>query len=73
MVTVFEINENSIWFKNCHHDHIPFSVKGNGNIVFSVRGQGRGGIDSTLFVALHQSEQWRAGNVGGRYLLYLGA
>ena len=21
---------------NCHHDHIPFNVKGNGNIVFSV-------------------------------------
>ena len=22
--------------KNYHHDHIPFNVKGNGNIVFSV-------------------------------------
>ena len=33
-VTVFEPNGNSIWFKNCHHDHIPFTVKGN--IVFSV-------------------------------------
>ena len=22
--------------ENCHHDHIPFNVKGNGNIVFSV-------------------------------------
>ena len=22
----------------CHHDHIPFNVKGNGNIVFSVHG-----------------------------------
>ena len=21
---------------NCHHDHIPFNVKGNGSIVFSV-------------------------------------
>ena len=21
--------------ENCHHDHIPFNVKGNGNIVFS--------------------------------------
>ena len=21
---------------NCHHDHIPFNTKGNGNIVFSV-------------------------------------
>ena len=24
--------------KNCHHDHIPFNVKGNGNIVFSIQG-----------------------------------
>ena len=22
--------------ENCHHDHLPFKVKGNGNIVFSV-------------------------------------
>ena len=22
--------------ENCHHDHIPFNVTGNGNIVFSV-------------------------------------
>ena len=36
VVTVFEPNGNSIWFKSCHHDHIPFNVKGNGNIVFSV-------------------------------------
>ena len=21
---------------NCHHDHIPFNLKGSGNIVFSV-------------------------------------
>ena len=36
MVTVFEPNGISIWFKNCHHDHFPFTVKGNRNIVFSV-------------------------------------
>ena len=24
--------------EHCHHDHIPFNVKGNGNIVFSVHG-----------------------------------
>ena len=36
VVTDFEPNENSIWFKNCYQDHIPFTVKGNGNIVFSV-------------------------------------
>ena len=22
--------------ENCYHDHIPFNVKGNGNVVFSV-------------------------------------
>ena len=22
--------------ENCHHDHIPFNMKGNGNLVFSV-------------------------------------
>ena len=22
--------------ENCHHDHIPFSLKGNGMLVFSV-------------------------------------
>ena len=38
-MTVFEPNEISIWFKNCHNDHIPFNVKGNGNIVFSLFGR----------------------------------
>ena len=36
VVTVFEPNGISIWFKNCQHDHILFTVKGKGNIVFSV-------------------------------------
>ena len=31
--------EIPIWFKSCRHDHIPFTVKGNGNIVFSVQDQ----------------------------------
>ena len=35
MVTVFKPNGNSIWFKNCHHDHIPFTVKENGNCFLS--------------------------------------
>ena len=34
--TAFESNGISIWFKNRHHDHIPLTAKGNGNIVFSV-------------------------------------
>ena len=25
--------------ENCHHDHIPFNLKGNGNIVYSEYGQ----------------------------------
>ena len=36
VMTVFEPNGISIWFKNRHHDYIPFTVKGNGSIVFSV-------------------------------------
>ena len=28
--------------ENCHNDHIPFNVKGNRNIVFSVIGLGPG-------------------------------
>ena len=36
----FEPNENPFGSENlkenCHHDHIPFNVKGNVNIVFSV-------------------------------------
>ena len=23
--------------ENCHHDHIPINLKGNGNIIFSVK------------------------------------
>ena len=30
----FHLGQN--WKENCHHDHIPFNVQGNGNIVFSV-------------------------------------
>ena len=38
----FDFEPNGIPFgsnrkENYHHDHIPFNVKGNGNIVFSVR------------------------------------
>ena len=43
VVTVFlsifnqmEVHLVQNWKENCHHDHIPFYVKGNGNIVFSV-------------------------------------
>ena len=41
VVTLFEPNGNSSWFKNCHHDHIPFNVKGNRKIVFSVITDGK--------------------------------
>ena len=43
VVTVFLSISNQMEFhlvqnrkENCHHDHIPFNLKGNGNIVFSV-------------------------------------
>ena len=37
--------------ENCHHDHIPSNVKGNGNIVFSVRPMiSRGDIRSKVYV-----------------------
>ena len=43
MVTVFLSNLNQLELhlaqnrkENCHHDHIPFNVKGNENVVFSV-------------------------------------
>ena len=46
VVTVFHSISNQMDFhlvqnrkESCHHDHIPFNVKGNGNIVFSVWGQ----------------------------------
>ena len=38
----FDFERNGIPFgsenrkENCHHDHISFNVKGNGNIVFSI-------------------------------------
>ena len=38
----FDFEPNGIPFgseiqkENCHHDHIPFNMKGNENIVFSV-------------------------------------
>ena len=43
VVTVFLSILNQIEFhlvqnrkENCYHDHIPFNMKGNGNIVYSV-------------------------------------
>ena len=43
VVTVFLSILNQMEFnlvqnrkENCNHDHIPFNLKGNGNIVFSV-------------------------------------
>ena len=71
VVTVFFSTLNQMdfhlvqnWKENCHHDHIPFNVKGNWNIVFSVQSgfrasflniffsflNGRSGICSRIFV-----------------------
>ena len=37
----FEPNENPFGSENqkenCHHDHIPFNLKGKGNVVLSVQ------------------------------------
>ena len=39
---IFDFEPNGILFgsknlkENCHHDHIPFNSKGNGNMVFTV-------------------------------------
>ena len=45
VVTVFLLILNQMEFhlvqnrkENCHHDHIPFNVKGNGNVVLPVGG-----------------------------------
>ena len=44
VVTVFLLNQLEFPLvqyqkENCYYDHIPFNVKGNGNIVFSVLGE----------------------------------
>ena len=33
----FELNLVQNRKENCHHDHIPLNLEGNGNIVFSVQ------------------------------------
>ena len=52
VVTVFlpilnqiEVNLVQNRKENCHHDHIPFNVKGNGNIVFSAHHTGKSNLD----------------------------
>ena len=55
----FDFEPNGILFgsknrnENCHHDHIPFNMKGNGNKVFSVWRRGTTSvIKGTLGLAL---------------------
>ena len=36
IMNLMEIHLDQNRKENCHHDHIPFNLKGNGNIVFSV-------------------------------------
>ena len=52
-VTVCEPKGNSIWFKNRHRDHIPFTVEGNGNIVFSVYTLSLVALFSPIYLALN--------------------
>ena len=36
--------------ENCHHDHIPFDVKGNGNIVFSLQLHSFDAVNDEVFL-----------------------
>ena len=51
--------------ENCQHDHIPFNVKGNGNIVFSVKPSERrvpfGSMRAKLEALKHSSKTSRYG------------
>ena len=56
--------------ENCHHDHIPFKVKGNGNIVFSVQGifdpkQGRKAAKIAGKVSVQRSRKKYVRETGG--------
>ena len=46
--------------ENRHHDHIPFNVKENGNIVFSVHaGWRRGGFGFLLLYLTLENRKWK--------------
>ena len=48
----FELNRipfDSKSKENCHHDHIPFNVKGIGNIFFSVWADGETSFREMVF------------------------
>ena len=47
--------------QNCHHDHIPFNVKGNRNIVFSVWKRRPGGIYVLGVIYVRQNQAGRTG------------
>ena len=58
----FDFEPNGIPFgsenrkENCHHDHIPFNVKGIGNIVFSVYKNSQTGKTSPIrLIAVRQT------------------
>ena len=64
VVTVFLSILNQMEFnlvqnrkENCHHDHIPFNVKGNGILVFSVWGTL---IGSPVVVTVHHKSDQTA-------------
>ena len=59
-----EIHLTQNWKENCLHDHIPFNLKGNGILVFSVqwnRNPSRTatyywGVENFLWYCLHRKE-----------------
>ena len=60
----FDFEPNGIPFgsenlkENCHHDQIPFNVKGNGSLVFSVHVADRIYFHSLVQLALTAKAHW---------------
>ena len=63
---------NSFWKENCHHDHIPFNLKGKRNIVFSVQEHNHMSDWRCLIHCRNVTERWysisREKNNETRYL-----
>ena len=53
----FPLNRNMIVGFDRHHDYIPFNVKGNGNIIFSVQGKEEDEVDGMIPYRIDQCKQ----------------
>ena len=61
VVIVFEPNGNPFGLnrkENCHHDHIPLNVKGNGNRVFSVQLHARPSASGNRDEGIQSGQTW---------------